>query len=80
MSIQLLSVLMLFQGNAFWKLVRNLLKTPTKEQIECQKPKPVLLDTGEMKRPYDWAVSSILDIFLLPTERLKGKKRLAYKT
>ncbi|KAG1367738.1 putative Neutral ceramidase [Cocos nucifera] len=34
------------KGNPFWKLVRNLLKTPTKEQIECQKPKPILLDTA----------------------------------
>ena len=48
---------MLLQGNAFWKLVRNLLKTPGKEQIACHYPKPILLDTGEMKLPYDWAVS-----------------------
>jgi hypothetical protein len=45
------------QGNPFWKLVRNLLKTPDQEQIACQQPKPILLDTGEMKLPYDWAVS-----------------------
>ncbi|KAA3464855.1 neutral ceramidase [Gossypium australe] len=45
------------QGNAFWKLVRNLLKPPGQEQIDCQKPKPILLDTGEMKLPYDWAPS-----------------------
>ncbi|CAL5190815.1 unnamed protein product [Lathyrus oleraceus] len=45
------------QGNPFWKLVRNLLKTPDKEQIDCQYPKPILLDTGEMKLPYDWAPS-----------------------
>ncbi|KAI4306675.1 hypothetical protein L6164_029932 [Bauhinia variegata] len=44
-------------GNPFWRLVRNLLKTPTKEQRECQLPKPILLDTGEMKQPYDWAPS-----------------------
>ena len=47
----------MYQGNPFWKLVRNLLKTPDKEQIACQQPKPILLDTGEMKLPYDWAVS-----------------------
>nr|XP_029121100.1 neutral ceramidase isoform X2 [Elaeis guineensis] len=52
------------KGNPFWKLVRNLLKTPTKEQIECQKPKPILLDTGEMKQPYDWA-PSILPIQII---------------
>ena len=45
------------QGNAFWRLVRNVLKTPGQEQIDCQFPKPILLDTGEMKTPYDWAVS-----------------------
>jgi len=45
------------QGNPFWKLVRDLLKIPTKEQIDCHHPKPILLDTGEMKKPYDWAVS-----------------------
>lgn len=51
-------------GNPFWKLVRNVLKTPTKEQVDCQKPKPILLDTGEMKIPYDWA-PSILPIQII---------------
>jgi len=52
------------KGNPFWMLVRNLLKTPDKEQIDCQHPKPILLDTGEMKEPYDWA-PSILPIQIL---------------
>lgn len=52
-------------GNPFWKLVRNLLKTPSKEQKDCQQPKPILLDTGEMKLPYDWAPS------ILPVQILK---------
>ncbi|KAL4188476.1 hypothetical protein AMTRI_Chr08g202510 [Amborella trichopoda] len=52
------------KGNPFWKLVRNVLKTPDKEQVDCQQPKPILLDTGEMKRPYDWA-PSILPIQIL---------------
>ncbi|KAG2673269.1 hypothetical protein I3760_13G082300 [Carya illinoinensis] len=52
------------QGNPFWKLVRNVLKTPDKEQVDCQHPKPILLDTGEMKQPYDWA-PSILPIQIL---------------
>ncbi|XP_050212866.1 neutral ceramidase 2 [Mercurialis annua] len=51
-------------GNPFWKLVRNVLKTPGQEQISCQHPKPILLDTGEMKEPYDWA-PSILPIQIL---------------
>ncbi|CAN8316998.1 unnamed protein product [Cochlearia groenlandica] len=45
------------KGNAFWRLVRNVLRTPGPEQVQCQKPKPILLDTGEMKAPYDWAPS-----------------------
>lgn len=52
------------KGNAFWKLVRNMIKSPTHEQVECQRPKPILLDTGEMKEPYDWA-PSILPIQML---------------
>ncbi|KAL2898824.1 Neutral ceramidase 1 [Bienertia sinuspersici] len=52
------------QGNPFWRLVRNLLKTPGKEQVDCQQPKPILLDTGEMKLPYDWA-PTILPIQIL---------------
>nr|CAN64196.1 hypothetical protein VITISV_014337 [Vitis vinifera] len=51
-------------GNVFWSFVRNLLKTPNKEQIECHLPKPILLDTGEMKDPYDWA-PSILPVQIL---------------
>ncbi|GMI97150.1 neutral ceramidase 1 [Hibiscus trionum] len=52
------------KGNPFWRLVRNLLKTPDKKQVDCQHPKPILLDTGEMKKPYDWA-PSILPIQIL---------------
>lgn len=34
--------------------------------MDCQAPKPILLDTGEMKQPYDWAVSySPANIFFL---------------
>ncbi|KAL7082085.1 hypothetical protein ACP275_14G078600 [Erythranthe tilingii] len=52
------------KGNAFWRLVRDLLKNPGKEQVECQHPKPILLDTGEMKLPYDWA-PSVLPVQIL---------------
>lgn len=37
--------------------MRNLLRTPSKQQVDCHEPKPVLLDAGEMNEPYDWAVS-----------------------
>ncbi|PNY09183.1 neutral/alkaline non-lysosomal ceramidase [Trifolium pratense] len=52
------------KGNPFWKLVRNLVKTITRKQIDCQHPKPILLDTGEMNVPYEWA-PSILPIQIL---------------
>ncbi|KAF8394963.1 hypothetical protein HHK36_018902 [Tetracentron sinense] len=55
------------EGNAFWRLVGGLLKTPNKEQISCQHPKPILLDTGEMKEPYDWAVSNNLILIATPS-------------
>ncbi|RCV26276.1 hypothetical protein SETIT_5G232500v2 [Setaria italica] len=43
------------KGNAFWRLVRDVIRPPGPEQVKCQAPKPILLDTGEMKVPYDWA-------------------------
>lgn len=52
------------KGNAFWRVVRNLIKTPSQEQVKCQLPKPILLDTGETKKPYDWA-PSILPVQIL---------------
>ncbi|KAH7651492.1 Ceramidase protein [Dioscorea alata] len=52
------------KGNSFWKLVRNFLKTPGQEQVNCQKPKPILIDTGEMTEPYAWA-PSILPIQII---------------
>ncbi|XP_058215615.1 neutral ceramidase 1 [Rhododendron vialii] len=57
------------KGNAFWRLVRDVLKTPTEEQVKCQHPKPILLDTGEMKEPYDWA-PSILPVQILRVGQL----------
>lgn len=52
------------KGSRFWKLIRNIVKTPSKEQVECHLPKPILLDTGEMWKPYEWA-PSILPIQIL---------------
>ncbi|KAJ4915273.1 Neutral/alkaline non-lysosomal ceramidase [Raphanus sativus] len=45
------------KGNPFWKMVRNVLKPPHKKQMDCHYPKPILLDTGEMTKPYEWAPS-----------------------
>lgn len=42
------------EGTPFWRLVRNLLSTPTAEQIACHAPKPILLNTGYINTPYAW--------------------------
>jgi hypothetical protein len=49
----------LLQGNLFWKIVGGALRVPSQEQVNCQQPKPVLIDTGEMFTPYAWAVSIV---------------------
>ncbi|KAJ8624842.1 hypothetical protein MRB53_033372 [Persea americana] len=50
--------------NKFWRRLRDFLKEPSQEQVECQLPKTVLLDTGEMFEPYEWA-PAILPIQIL---------------
>ncbi|XP_070544626.1 putative neutral ceramidase C [Ptychodera flava] len=42
------------EGSFFWDAVRDLIHKPSEELVECQKPKPILLPTGEIKKPYDW--------------------------
>ncbi|KAK9129324.1 hypothetical protein Sjap_009811 [Stephania japonica] len=50
--------------NGFWKILRNSLREPSQYQVDCQRPKTVLLDTGEMFDPYAWA-PAILPIQIL---------------
>jgi neutral ceramidase len=38
----------------FWEFISDILSTPTQDQIDCQAPKPILLNIGEIKRPYQW--------------------------
>lgn len=57
------------KGNLFWRLVGGALKAPSKKQVDCQYPKPILLDTGEMKVPYNWA-PSVLPIQILQIGQL----------
>lgn len=52
-------------NNPFWLLVRALLKTPSKEQVECHKPKPILLDVGEMNQPYAWYEDFFLPVLAI---------------
>ncbi|OBZ83868.1 Neutral ceramidase B [Choanephora cucurbitarum] len=52
------------QGTFGWNMIKNIIKKPSKQQIECQAPKPILLDTGEMEIFHPWQ-PEILDIQLL---------------
>ena len=45
----------------FWKIVTWLLKQPTKEQTACQHPKSIMLDVGEVSKPYAWT-PNVVDI------------------
>lgn len=54
-------------SNPFWLLVRGLIKTPSQEQVECHKPKPILLDVGGMDQPYAWYEDFfLLGVFVIP--------------
>lgn len=41
-------------GNPFWDHVRDFLSEPTQEEIDCQAPKPILFNTGDLNEPYPW--------------------------
>ena len=41
-------------GDPFWNTIRMAIKKPSREQIRCQAPKPILFDVGE-KEPYPWS-------------------------
>ncbi|PHH66912.1 hypothetical protein CDD81_5264 [Ophiocordyceps australis] len=49
------------KSSPVWSALTWMLKTPGPEQVECQHPKSVLLDVGEVKRPYEWT-PNIVDI------------------
>ncbi|KAK1754800.1 Neutral/alkaline nonlysosomal ceramidase [Echria macrotheca] len=44
-----------------WKIVSHFLKDATEEQRACHHPKPILLDVGEMHKPYLWT-PNIVDV------------------
>lgn len=44
-----------------WRVVSNVLKAPSKEQISCHGPKPILLDVGEVSTPYEWT-PNVVDV------------------
>lgn len=43
------------EGDDFWDAIRDLIKEPSQEMLNCQAPKPVLLPIGEMMTPWNWA-------------------------
>ena len=56
-------------SNPFWLIVRGFLRTPSAEQKKCHEPKPILLDVGEMDKPYDWS-PNIVNIQMLRVGQL----------
>jgi len=48
-------------NNPFWSLLGSFIFPPGAEEIECQRPKPILLNVGKFRLPAQW-VSDILPI------------------
>ncbi|KAI0388457.1 Neutral/alkaline nonlysosomal ceramidase [Xylariaceae sp. FL0594] len=44
-----------------WRVVSGILKEPDEEQVRCHGAKPILLDVGEVKTPYEWT-PNIVDV------------------
>lgn len=52
-----------------WSVVSSFLREPDESQKLCHSPKPILLDVGEIERPYLWT-PNIVDIQLLRVGQL----------
>ncbi|XP_069609633.1 putative neutral ceramidase C [Ranitomeya imitator] len=53
------------EGNPFWDGVRDFLfGVPSNETIECHEPKPILLNTGEVRRGIPWH-PTIIDVQMI---------------
>ncbi|KAJ7626794.1 Neutral/alkaline nonlysosomal ceramidase [Roridomyces roridus] len=51
--------------NPFWEIVKDVITPdPSKEQVACQYPKPILLNTGYAHEPYEWSPGTV-DVQLL---------------
>ncbi|KAL9054670.1 MAG: hypothetical protein Q9162_004036 [Coniocarpon cinnabarinum] len=57
------------QGNPLWLAARAALHQPSREQIECQRPKEILLDAGATLIPYQWA-PNIVDLQVMRVGQL----------
>lgn len=56
-------------NNPVWPVVRGFLHEPSAAQNACHAPKPILLDVGEIERPYLWT-PNIVDIQVLRVGQL----------
>ncbi|KAJ3641677.1 hypothetical protein Zmor_028161 [Zophobas morio] len=41
-------------GSSQWNTLRDFLFQPTQEDIDCQYPKPILINSGRISTPYEW--------------------------
>ncbi|KAI5860314.1 Neutral/alkaline nonlysosomal ceramidase [Durotheca rogersii] len=44
-----------------WRVVGGMLKQPSEDQVACHSPKPILLDVGEVSKPYSWT-PNVVDV------------------
>ena len=56
-------------ANPVWSVVSGFLHEPSEQQKICHDPKPILLDVGEIDRPYLWT-PNVVDIQLLRVGQL----------
>jgi neutral ceramidase len=59
--------------NALWNVVRDFIAAPSKDDEECQAPKPILLATGRAVYPYEWQPKIVpTQIFVIGDLALAG--------
>lgn len=56
-------------ANPVWSVVSGFLREPSPEQRACHHSKPILLDVGEIKKPYLWT-PNVVDVQLLRVGQL----------
>ena len=56
-------------ANPVWSVVSGFLREPSEAQKQCHHPKPILLDVGEIHKPYLWT-PNVVDIQLLRVGQL----------
>lgn len=57
-------------GNQLWNLIRNFLAKPSEEDVECHKPKPILLATGHVSYYFRLIVKYSEGVFSVPGRQM----------